>query len=468
MSNPAERSGSPGVNSLVNQSTVDKSDGEVDLLRSPHIDSDEGTNGHLALPPSDVDDRTEPTFSSEEPTPAARQRGGGIAAALGSPATIAGRRSPLPQSSPATSVAFTPTPAFPVRPRARFDYNPVTPAPHPRMAPVVHETIAEESSQSHADETATVDNTARPGAFAELQTPARLADDLATPFSRRRSFLLSVIHSTARPRLAAGTPRPDRIMESEEEMEEDESRATAVPAATPASTESVAATPAPAPAARPVFAGVTPLPRPRAQPRLSHPLAQAWTSTSSRVPSSGSSARASSLAPPTVSAHTPLGSPTDAAGMERASFISVTSSNDLTTHARANASFDPLMVGLGAQGHGVGRFNAGKLNSYLHGLNRRLQQENEGLMDELARIRDALAAAEAGAGDASVLGSVASAGRRRLSGVSAGSRRKSAGGSSLGDVEERSEERAAFEERMAELRDEITQAARERDAAQAA
>ena len=37
--------------------------------------------------------------------------------------------------------------------------------------------------------------------------------------------------------------------------------------------------------------------------------------------------------------------------------------------------------GAGAPGHGVGRFNAAKLNNYLHGLNRRLQHENENLFE---------------------------------------------------------------------------------------
>jgi myosin protein heavy chain len=59
------------------------------------------------------------------------------------------------------------------------------------------------------------------------------------------------------------------------------------------------------------------------------------------------------------------------------SFVSTASSHDLTLHQpRANASFDHLT---GAKG--VGRFDATKLNTYLHGLNRRLVEENE----ELAR-----------------------------------------------------------------------------------
>lgn len=67
-----------------------------------------------------------------------------------------------------------------------------------------------------------------------------------------------------------------------------------------------------------------------------------------------------------------------------ASFVSTASSHDLTTHAQANTSFDPLM-GPAQRGHGMGRFNAGKFNSYLHSLNHRLQEENENLV---ARLRE--------------------------------------------------------------------------------
>jgi hypothetical protein len=70
----------------------------------------------------------------------------------------------------------------------------------------------------------------------------------------------------------------------------------------------------------------------------------------------------------------------------RASFISTASSHDLTTHHRVNASFDPVAMGTG--GLGVGRFNVGKLNTYLHGLNRRLQEENEGLLERLRRVEE--------------------------------------------------------------------------------
>ena len=93
------------------------------------------------------------------------------------------------------------------------------------------------------------------------------------------------------------------------------------------------------------FSRVAPTPRPRA-----HPLSQAWT--------------------PSPDAHSDAGS-----------FISTASSHDLTVHPRANASFDPVM---GAK-H-AGRFNAVKLNSYLHGLNRRLQEENEMLVSRLRML----------------------------------------------------------------------------------
>ena len=73
---------------------------------------------------------------------------------------------------------------------------------------------------------------------------------------------------------------------------------------------------------------------------------------------------------------------------DRASFISTASSHDLTTHHRVNTSFDPAMGFGTAPGHGVGRFNATKLNNYLHGLNRRLQQENEDLTERLKIIEE--------------------------------------------------------------------------------
>lgn len=65
------------------------------------------------------------------------------------------------------------------------------------------------------------------------------------------------------------------------------------------------------------------------------------------------------------------------------SFMSTASSHDLTIQQpRINASFDHLT---GAKG--VGRFNATKLNTYLHGLNRRLVEENEELVKRLETQR---------------------------------------------------------------------------------
>ncbi|CAG7847478.1 SubName: Full=Uncharacterized protein {ECO:0000313/EMBL:CCA70757.1} [Serendipita indica DSM 11827] len=65
------------------------------------------------------------------------------------------------------------------------------------------------------------------------------------------------------------------------------------------------------------------------------------------------------------------------------SFISTASSHDLTVQQpRINASFDHLT---GAKG--VGRFNATKLNTYLHGLNRRLVEENEELTNRLTQLQ---------------------------------------------------------------------------------
>src|ERR1700722_20877699 len=51
-----------------------------------------------------------------------------------------------------------------------------------------------------------------------------------------------------------------------------------------------------------------------------------------------------------------------------------------------NTSFDPaLSMG---EGHGVGRFNATKLNSYLHGLNNKRPQGNEGPVTRPKQVED--------------------------------------------------------------------------------
>ncbi|TDL23585.1 hypothetical protein BD410DRAFT_720667 [Rickenella mellea] len=163
-------------------------------------------------------------------------------------------------------------------------------------------------------------------------------EDPATPHVRRKSFLLSVINSTTRPRLSFPTPHPHALGHSN-----------------PAN----------------AYAGATPGPKSslhfRQARRSSHPLAQAHVFN----PITPSAARSSALA----DGVSPAGS--------SASFLSTASSHDLTVHARVNASFDPV-TGL----QGVGRFNATKLNTYLHGLNRRLQEENEVLLERLRIQQD--------------------------------------------------------------------------------
>lgn len=193
-----------------------------------------------------------------------------------------------------------------------------------------------------------------------------------------------------------------------------------------------------------------PTPRPRlpATRRLSHPLAQTITAspaTSDAESNAGIPSR--TRAPILKSWATPgQGSPYDGA-MDKASFISTASSHDLTTHQRVNTSFDPAMgFGAAAQGHGVGRFNAGKLNNYLHGLNRRLQEENEALLARMRRLEEEKKAEQ------SEVGSNTS---RRSSGLQ---RRLSAVGT-LGNVQEEgaegwSEEKAQLEEMVDAFKEE--------------
>ncbi|KAF8312563.1 uncharacterized protein EI90DRAFT_3186603 [Cantharellus anzutake] len=97
---------------------------------------------------------------------------------------------------------------------------------------------------------------------------------------------------------------------------------------------------------RPRFAA--PTPHPRAKPRLSHPLSQVYT---------------------------------PGLAEKDTSFISTASSHDLATHARANASFDPT-TDIGA------KFNHLKLNTYLHGLNKHLSEENKRLQGLLGQQQD--------------------------------------------------------------------------------
>lgn len=338
----------------------------------------------------------EPTFSSEEGlTPSLRGLSNGAVRGQYNDATPTAPY--IAPSSPAPSVTFTPTPAFQPRPRARFNLPPTqasTTPPDP-----ITDTDADGTQDDHVDE-----STWRPEHL----------DEAMTPHTHKRSFLLSVINSTARPRLKHLTPHPHRTGDVPE---------------TPAVDPPVA------------LAGVTPGPRTRLpiRPRLSHPLAQAWTAQPQS--DSGSDSGGPAGYDPTV---------------DRASFLSTASSQDLTTHARANASFDPVM-GLGERGHGVGRFNANKLNNYLHTLNRKLQEENELLVSQLRAYEEQHGKLDAEKSQASSAGQQ---GRRASAG-----RTVNAGPFGLGDVAEDAwvEEKAQMEDMVDEMREELENVTKERD-----
>ncbi|KAI0036219.1 hypothetical protein K488DRAFT_82325 [Vararia minispora EC-137] len=264
-------------------------------------------------------DEREPTFSSEE---------------VATPRSQPSLRSALaasPRSSPGPSVLFTSNLNIAPRPRARF---PATPrAPH--------------------------------------------EGDTTTPFVRRRSFLMDVINSTARPRFAQPTPHPQHTVLSTPVPQCAASEEPSIPlngsndARTTRSEleDGTQSSESPAPAPVPLwaaFAGVTPGPRPRVlrAARPSYPLARTQV-------------------PEMVFVDHDAGSEDF---VERPSFASTASSHDLAMHPRANASFDPA-IGLGG-GHGLGRFDAAKLNTYLHGLNRRLQEESESLAGQVSVLRN--------------------------------------------------------------------------------
>lgn len=372
----------------------------------------------------------EPTFSSEEMTQTSR---GGL-----DTINLHYRSITPGYGSPAQSSMMTPTPAFQPRPRARFNTNPVQ-APQHSTTPPDPPVYTRQSARPDEQD----DHTWR----ADTRTDAHEQGVPATPgTTHKRSFLLSVINSTARPRMKISTPNPHRA-ESEVPAtpapEEDDSDTTISGANANANV-------------RTAFAGVTPRPRPVARPRLSHPLAQAWTAPA-QEPQSAIRIESGTQSPGLYDG-----------AVDRASFISTTSSQDLTTHARANASFDPV-IGLGERGHGINRFNANKLNNYLHGLNRKLQEENEVIMARLREYEERYGAADTNEGGASSSGEshaadqkVANA-RRKSSG-----RRISAGPTGLGDVAEAEdwvEEKAAMEEQIEQLQDELAQAKREKDGA---
>ncbi|KAL4266485.1 Pericentrin/AKAP-450 centrosomal targeting domain-containing protein [Pleurotus pulmonarius] len=373
----------------------------------------------------------EPTFSSEEGATPPKIRNLSQATPRASP-------SPVAMSSPALSAAFTPTPAA-SRPRLRARF------------------ASDESAGEREPETPV--HYAPEDAEEEVEEEGE-KDPLTPHAARRRSFLLAVVNSTTRPRLKMPTPHPRR----ESIFPGTPSIAESTPVAAHLSTLDSNSAPSTGPRLQAAFAGVTPRPPPR---RTSHPLAQGFTpesppsaesregSASPRPPSESGSAVSSNAqlaAIPPWATPGPSGSPYDGAS-DRASFISTASSHDLTTHHRANTSFDPVL-GLGAQGHGLGRFNAGKLNTYLHSLNRRLQEENE-LLEERVRLLEEKAGQTA-----------LDAGGRRLSG---GSRRSSLGGTMLGNVEEDvnaegwMEEKVQLEEMMEDLQTKLDKCLEEKD-----
>ena len=133
-----------------------------------------------------------------------------------------------------------------------------------------------------------------------------------------------------------------------------------------------------------------------ARPRLTG----GWGNTTSMIaptPQPTNSTRARTAANTTLNANprrnslNPLTTPASASTPHSRRFsgdISTASSHDLTVHPRGNASFDPTTGPKGA----AGRFNASKLNAYLHALNRRLVEENE----ELTARLNALGAQQGG------------------------------------------------------------------------
>jgi len=354
-----------------------------------------------------------PTFSSEEPTPQPHPVHPSVTPAPNRTETLSLPTVSVAQSSPTPSVMFTPTPAFPPRPRPRF------------FAPGLPSTPAVASERHGTDE-----------------------KDMGTPYSRRRSFLIDVINSTARPRFAQPTPHPPRTAHAAILDEEDESTSPD-PSSQSSGKKSISeqeqssvTTVRPFNAA---LVGFTPALRQRTRTmgRLSHPLARGWTASASEGEEAGGGT----------------------------SFASSVSSHDLTAHPRANASFDQV-IGLGAGGHGIGRFNAGKLNSYLHGLNRRLQEESESLVGQVALLRkENLALAEDNAAQQEEIELF----RQQMFTGGAGSRRSSAGrrlsdiGPTLGDVKEDAggerwiEEKLEIEAELGGVRAELHDCQRERD-----
>ncbi len=411
---PRSATNSPAV-------VVHRPDGEEESLEAPDFSNDTHDTGARSMDITDVHvspPRFEGEGDDEQPELESHEQGQGDEESQETREptfSSEGDETPHPFNkqnarafaSPTGSLAFTPTPAFP-RPRARFDL------PQPPSDLLATPAPAEPEDEG--------DRTERP-------------DDLLTPHTRRRSFLLSVINSSARPRMKLGTPHPKRFAATNEE----EVTVDATPSAGPSGSGLQSA-----------FAGVTPRPRMAITRRSSHPLSQAISASDT----SSEKAPTPSLLP--MWATPANSSPYDGAG-DRASFISTASSHDLTTYQRMNTSFDPAMgFGGGAPGHGVGRFNAGKLNTYLHGLNRRLQEENVALLERLRALdEEKHGGSPGGASDVN----------RRVSG---GGRRTSALGT-LGGVQEDGaeawlEEKAEFEEVIEEMKGDAAKILEEKEA----
>ncbi|KAI6041341.1 hypothetical protein EDC04DRAFT_2893316 [Pisolithus marmoratus] len=350
---PRSASASPAVRSLPNaisQSPDEEprsSDADQDSSNLGNENSDAHEPEKASEPEEATNDDHEPTFTSSSDS---NHPMNNILQIGNSPVTL----TPGISSSTPTP-AFTLTPAIAPRPRPRFNI-PQTPGD------------------------------------VDLEEEAELDSDPITPRTRRRSFLLSVINSTARPRMKAPTPHPRRLtIHNVGEESSDDGQVTL------------------APSLRRAFAGATPRP---GRGRLSHPLAQVYMSEGMEHASDADGGN--------------LNSPYDSAG-ERMSIVSTASSHDLVAHVRANTSYDPA-VGLGERGK-TGRFDAQKLNTYLHALNRRLQDENVTLIERLRKYEDVKPGP-------------------RLSIASSGRDRRVSAGSALGDVEEEAGAEGWAEERL--------------------
>ncbi|KAF5379308.1 hypothetical protein D9757_007667 [Collybiopsis confluens] len=421
------------LGSSVNTQSMDITEAHISPIRQPaDSESDvEGVGSESTEFGRREDGNSESTFSTDDgPTPYAKRN-------IGASRSPEGLASAF--SSPAPSMA-TPTPAF-SRPRTRFDLPEELSSPdETREEPELQQSVEGEES---------------------LEGPV-------TPQTRRRSFLLSVINSTTRPRMKFPTPHPrNRIPPDTPSMMEE----TPLPVGRGISLQT------PSVALQTAFTSATPRPRFRTGPRASHPLAQTFTASS---PTSTSDSRDATVQPGgNIAEHVPWSTPVDAGAavtslahlspyeetaLNGASFISTASSHDLTTHPRANTSFDPAMgFGGNAPGHAVGRFNAGKLNTYLHGLNRRLQEENESLMERLRTLEET----QSKSGSTTSIPPTPAASSSTSRQESSGNRRLSSA-SNLGDLPEDAaeswmEEKAELEEMAESFKQELEQCMREKE-----